>query len=47
MPPSESMPGITASPGCTCSTAEPTAWIQPAFSWPMVYGIATLLFSAH
>src|SRR5690606_33490881 len=31
----------------TCSTAEPTACTQPAFSWPRVYGSATPLFSRH
>ncbi len=38
---------ITASPTCRCSTAEPTACTQPAFSWPSVYGSGTWVFGSH
>ena len=33
---------ITVSPTATLVTAEPTSCTQPAFSWPIVYGSATL-----
>src|SRR6266508_397546 len=38
---------ITPSPGATLLTACPTAWTQPAFSWPRVYVNPTPDRSAH